>query len=341
MSLVNFGANDLLRYNPAHKILICSDCQYAIQKSALESHLLRHKIYRGDRQRLLSSIEQLDLLDPDEVSLPALGSPAVDLIPVLSGFCCTVQGCRHLTASSKRMQRHWSETHGQGGSVPLLSSFARPAKLQTFFRGTKVRYFEVDGSQGPSASVDEEQNAMQCDDHVDTNATLDHQQTLFHPAWKLLLSGMKSDSNQSPSGSRIPPMLLNHLRMLPFRISEAVGLPDRPEDVSATVTAITSLVECCEISFAQDDAETAWQGMTTWLARVPSHFNQIMLQYHSPALVVLAHWAAILVQRAEDSGCWLIQGVANNITLQAARRLEVDNPAAFELVASLMSMVGR
>ncbi|KAI9713770.1 MAG: hypothetical protein M1828_001364 [Chrysothrix sp. TS-e1954] len=143
MSNIRFGTNDLLEYCPGYSILICRECHYAIQKSALESHLLKHKIYRGDRQRLLSSINQFDLLEPHLVPLPAPGLTPVSDLPVVSGYRCTESGCRHLTASSKRMQRHWSESHGFGGAIPLPSSFAHPVKLQTFFRGTKVRYFEV------------------------------------------------------------------------------------------------------------------------------------------------------------------------------------------------------
>ncbi|KAI9154849.1 Orsellinic acid/F9775 biosynthesis cluster protein D [Paramyrothecium foliicola] len=40
----------------------------------------------------------------------------------------------------KRMKYHWSESHGV--SAPT-GTFAKPAILQTFFRGTKLRYFEV------------------------------------------------------------------------------------------------------------------------------------------------------------------------------------------------------
>ena len=155
MSVIRFGAGDLLEYNSKHRLLICRECQYAIQKNALESHLLRHKIYRGDRQRLLTSIAHLDLLEPHLVPLPAPGSPPIDALPISSGYCCTVEACRHLTASSKRMRRHWSEIHGLDGSVPLSSSFARPVKLQTFFRGTKVRYFEVALPTAPLANTDD------------------------------------------------------------------------------------------------------------------------------------------------------------------------------------------
>ena len=139
---IRLGPHDLLEYDARHGVLICRECQYAIQKSALESHLLKHKIYRDERQRLLSSIAQLELFEPDDVPLPTPDFPPIDALPIICGYRCTAVGCGNLCASSKRMRRHRSEIHGL--SDPRnFSSFTRPVKLQTFFRGTKLRYFEV------------------------------------------------------------------------------------------------------------------------------------------------------------------------------------------------------
>ena len=137
---ITFGTCDLLEYDAKHSVLICRECKYAIQKSALGSHLLRHKIYRGERRRLLSSIARLEILEPDDVQRPPAGSPPVEGLPIISGYRCTATGCESLCASSKRVRRHWSESHGLSDPP---DSFARSASLQTFFRGTKLRYFEV------------------------------------------------------------------------------------------------------------------------------------------------------------------------------------------------------
>ena len=138
--MATFGARDIVNYDAKNKVLICRQCKYAIQKSALGSHLLRHKIYRGERQRLLSLIARLDIPEPDNVQLPAAGSSPVDGLPIISGYRCTATSCENLCASSKRMRRHWSDTHGVSDPP---HSFARSVQLQTFFRGTKLRYFEV------------------------------------------------------------------------------------------------------------------------------------------------------------------------------------------------------
>lgn len=573
--VMRFGEADLLEYNPRYSILICRTCEYAIQKSALESHLLRHKIYRGDRQRLLSSIAQLQLLEPQDVPQPAPGSLPIDGLPVLSGYRCTAGGCHHLTASSKRMKRHWSEIHGLGGSVPLSSSFARPVKLQTFFRGTKVRYFEVAslGSPPPAQNGNDEahderedSNSSNSDEGQASNLFLEpqalHRSTLvedglvngdFNNAgvvpgaitsasipplaplaplsgtvpnslpspssvpdldldtltyfyhfvsstsltlpgaetlqstiqyWQMhvvpralqrrwLMSGllalsayhlttltddpltqrmhrereaqfsaeftagleetaridsgfeaMEMESDSKKIGEQItcllrcarwasaertldfesiapcqllsimsairgcvtpdstlrysgmrqdisdrhedelyltgflqprestfgtpatmattdktPSVLLNRLRALPFRIAEGLGRPESAQDVFATLSAITTVVECCHISFACDEAGAAWQGVTTWLASVPDHFNQMVLRLHPAALVVLAHCAAMLIKRAEHVGCWFLKGSAKTIVLQVAGHLSSNGQAVLGLVESLMGIV--
>ena len=538
MPAIGLVAGDLLEYNSKYSLLICRQCQYAIQKNALESHLLRHKIYRSDRQCLLTAIAQLHLLEPQNVTLPAPGLPPVDALPVLSGYRCTAAACQHLTVSSKRMKRHWSDIHRHGGSVPLLASFARPVKLQTFFRGTQVRYFEVaslnvslfnasddgndDGdddedddegceekepdaitaippspprvpaspgiSHGPSpidfsletltyfhhftmvtsltlpgAIKDSQSGKHHWQTHVVVRALRRHwlmcgllaistyhlaaladdirvkqihlergqqftsefstglQQTtgrnsdqeaatieeeskkigqqincllrcaqwaLVEPAFNedlvaphrllsvmaairgcvvpnstLRHSGIWSDGRGRQEESSIqgflhtinashgvkpqnnsfndttPSVLLGLLRALPFRMAEVFGRPEGAEDIFATLSAIMTVAECCEISFACNGTEMAWQGVATWLAQVPDHFNQMVGRDDPAALVVLAHWAAILVKRAEHVGCWLLKGSAKLIVLQITRRLSVHGHAILNLVECLMDMV--
>ena len=541
MPATRFVASDMLEYNSNYSLLICRQCQYAIQKNALESHLLRHKIYRGDRQRLLSSIAQLHILEPQHVTLPAPGSPPVDALPVLSGYRCTAAACQHLTVSLKRMKRHWSDIHGLGGSVSLSASFTRPVQLQTFFRGTKVRYFEVasptvplvntdndgddDGdNDGDDGKNDHEECEMEGHDaitatppspphvppppgttygpspikfdlgtltyfhnfttmtsltlpgakdpqsgkqywqmHVVSQALRRHwlmcgllaisahhsaaltddivtkrihlergeqftsefstgmgqtmrcdlaqeaaeveedakktgeqiKSLLCCAQWLLaeptiddesvapckLLSimatirgcvvpdstlcynGIWDDSHRRQEESSIqdsshtryashgvtqhtnsskdktPSVLLDLLRALPFRMAEVLGKPKSAEDIFATLSAITTVAVCCDISFACDETGAAWQGVATWLAHVPDHFNQMVGQDDLAALVVLAHWAAILVKRAEHVGCWLLKGSAKMMVLHITRQLSVHGHKILSLVECLMSMV--
>lgn len=141
------GTIVLLKHNPEYGVLVCLKCHYAVQRSALDSHLLRHKIYRDKRKRLVASVSHLEILEPDEVSVPAPTSQALDHITKFSGLKCTVQQCGHLTVSMKRMKLHWKQAHDS----PEFASndLARDVTLQTFFRGNKVRYFEVESAHTP------------------------------------------------------------------------------------------------------------------------------------------------------------------------------------------------
>lgn len=164
---MRFGPRDLLEYNSKYKVLICRECQYAIQKNALGSHLLRHKIYREERLSLLSTIHQLDIVDPGDLSLPSPSTSPVHALPVVSGYSCTMTGCGHLCASSKRMRRHWSDVHNVSGPNDF-ASHARSVKLQTFFRGTKLKYFEVSVARAAeSRSSDERGRHDRNDPSVD------------------------------------------------------------------------------------------------------------------------------------------------------------------------------
>lgn len=123
----------------------------------------------------------------------------------------------------------------------------------------------------------------------------------------------------SSTNDNTPSVLLDLLRALPFRMAEVFGRPEGAEDIFATLSAITTIAECCNVSFACNGTGVAWQGVATWLAQVPDHFNQMVWRDDPAALVVLAHWAAILVKPAEHVGCWLLKGSAKMIVLQITR----------------------
>lgn len=121
-------------------MVVCRTCQFAVQPSALASHLLKHQIYRGERRKLLSQLCKLRLQDPSDVVDPSPGSPPIADLPVYKGHKCLAPDCQHVCASLKRMAQHWSEIHGERESRHVR---ARECWLQTFFRGNKIRYFEV------------------------------------------------------------------------------------------------------------------------------------------------------------------------------------------------------
>ncbi|KAJ5128725.1 hypothetical protein N7526_006891 [Penicillium atrosanguineum] len=504
---MRLGPRDLLEYAATYKVLICRECHYAIQKNAIRSHLLRHKIYREERRRLLFTLNELDIVEPDEVPLPSPSTSPVDALPTVSGYCCTVAGCRHLCASSKRMRRHWSDAHSLNISVDL-ASLARPVKLQTFFRGTKLKYFEVstrisaaepsnDGNEGgfgrqgfgvdtvlssaqPSpwdtpivvdletlayfhhfttttcATLPTAEDSLPSSQYWETNvislalqrqwmmcgllaisayhsATLATETTTqrmhteqaakFGSLFLVQFEGMTNDNlrmatnykeeakasvqirsiltcaqwassglimrqdtilgseaafielqsiieaiqnfdfqsanssgleqstdepSRQPSArmnritssrgslktNHIPPRLLNHLHMLPYRMAEIFGKPDHEEDALVILLTIATLVECCTSSFISDDASRAWQNMVQLLNKTTDHFHHMVALQNPAALVVLAHWAAISVKRAENCGCWFIHGLSRAIMFNIQDILSTDD-AAQALVAEL------
>uniref|UniRef100_A0A8H7K9N3 C2H2-type domain-containing protein n=1 Tax=Bionectria ochroleuca TaxID=29856 RepID=A0A8H7K9N3_BIOOC len=148
--LVRVHINDFLVYIAEFGVVICRQCRHAIQPSALDSHLLRHRIYRHRRRALVERLNKLDLRHPDDVPVPNRAWQLPEL-PTQIGLRCDADGCRYLCATDKGMQMHWASRH----SVHTKSNVrASTVALQTFFRGIKLRYFEVSTTPGSTPSVD-------------------------------------------------------------------------------------------------------------------------------------------------------------------------------------------
>lgn len=136
-----------LAHLPDYGLIICKTCKFAIQPKALSSHLLRHHIYRDKRQKLLDRIADLNLVEPGQVPLPTARPPAFPYLPVAPGYRCKFAQCSHLCISHKRMSHHLHEHHGRVDAIDVGYDTER-AYLQTFFKGNKVRYFEVKPRDG-------------------------------------------------------------------------------------------------------------------------------------------------------------------------------------------------
>lgn len=132
---------DLLHYLPQHRVLICKECQYAIQPSAISRHLKElHRIYRSHRQRFLKYAEKLDLADPADVILPGPNEGPVPFLLTIGGLACVAIRCHYLCATDKRMKMHWSAKHS---GIVAGDTQCHLVELQTFFRGNQLRYFIV------------------------------------------------------------------------------------------------------------------------------------------------------------------------------------------------------
>ena len=144
---------ELLVHLPKYGVLICKICQFAVQPTALSGHLLKHKIYRTKRKQLLDKISTLTLHEPEDVPSPPSNCEPLPDLPVYEGYRCNASGCSRTCVSQKRMSQHWSEFHQEYSSHNID---CRPTHLQSFFKGNKIRYFEVSQPFGrvisPSAS---------------------------------------------------------------------------------------------------------------------------------------------------------------------------------------------
>lgn len=128
----------LLHYDADFQVLICTHCQYAIQPDALSRHLKEiHHIYRSARRPYLDAVRGLALTN--DVATPAESDfPVPHLAVFQGGLKCEASGCDYLCLSAKRMEMHWPAVHRCRGERGR--DWSR-VPLQTFFRGTRIRYF--------------------------------------------------------------------------------------------------------------------------------------------------------------------------------------------------------
>ncbi|KAF2759535.1 hypothetical protein EJ05DRAFT_301612 [Pseudovirgaria hyperparasitica] len=168
---------DYLQYDDQHRVLICTKCSYAIQKSAIDSHLLRHKIYRAARHELVRAASQLDILEPEDVSLPTPGSGPIVGLSIIDGYKCASPRCGSLFASVKRMRRHWTEDHN---NVQVPQEFALSVQLQTFFRGTKLKYFQVDSLSMMNPKEQDSPSGSASRPKLPNDVNLDHINDFHH-----------------------------------------------------------------------------------------------------------------------------------------------------------------
>lgn len=130
----------LLKYVPAHRILICMACQYALQPLAISRHLKDyHQIRRGTRRPFMRYVASFDLQEPENVAIPSTLEDPVPFLPVVNGFACCIPTCRYVSMSAKLMTTHGNSQHQATNQTGRW----RRVKLQTFFRGKHLRYFEV------------------------------------------------------------------------------------------------------------------------------------------------------------------------------------------------------
>jgi hypothetical protein len=131
----------LLQYVPTHRIVICKVCQYAIQPRAISRHLKDyHQIRRHARRPFMRYVASLDLREPQDVVMPTIPVAPVPFLPITSGLACCIPACRYLSISIKSLTTHWNAEHSTSEQTGVRWHHV---KLQTFFRGNRLKYFEV------------------------------------------------------------------------------------------------------------------------------------------------------------------------------------------------------
>jgi hypothetical protein len=131
----------LLQYVPAHCIVICKVCQYAIQPLAISRHLKDyHQIRRQARRPFMRYVASLELREPQDVVIPTIPEAPAPFLPIVNGFACCVPACRYLSISVKCLTTHWKTEHQTANRTDVRW---HRVKLQTFFRGNRLKYFEV------------------------------------------------------------------------------------------------------------------------------------------------------------------------------------------------------
>ncbi|KAJ9251976.1 transcriptional regulator family: Fungal Specific TF [Paecilomyces variotii] len=145
----DLAPDNLFRYLPLHRVLICLPCQHAVQPSAVMRHLKEiHHLNHAQRKPFMEYASKFAIAGPQDVVPPDESHFPVPFLPVLNGLSCRFPGCEHLCVTTKRMRHHCLSVHQIAGREGLDW---HPVKLQTFFKGNALRYFTNRSSAMPPA----------------------------------------------------------------------------------------------------------------------------------------------------------------------------------------------
>lgn len=138
---------DLLEYLPDHRVLICKQCHYAVRSISLPRHLKEiHGIIRSRRLQYIQFAAQYPDTEETNILPPCSDKQfPVPFLPVEAGWACVSPGCDYLCLSEKRMKTHIAASHYKLGK-PEEDFIEAP--LQTFFRGSQLKYFTIPSKPG-------------------------------------------------------------------------------------------------------------------------------------------------------------------------------------------------
>jgi hypothetical protein len=159
---------DFLRFDPTHKVLICTSCGYALPPNAVDTHLQSaHKgqLSLAERKDYLQIVRTMDFEAPELVkhkSIPPSSPPIPYLTLCFNGIACQLCDSQpYVCCNEKSMREHLKDIHhwtsGEKGGRPTKASqvahaafgtpFSKvttsPVACQTFFRSNFFRFFIV------------------------------------------------------------------------------------------------------------------------------------------------------------------------------------------------------
>jgi hypothetical protein len=145
----------LIALNAEYSVLICisSSCQHALKPSTIARHLRdRHKALSDVQKQVDAYIAEFPFeYDHTSVPLPCNGSSPQPIIPIVDGFAC--RDCLYKSVNRRVTRQHANKAHHKKRVAD--KDIFQVARLQSWFREKRERYWSVDESQ----QVAEEQQA--------------------------------------------------------------------------------------------------------------------------------------------------------------------------------------
>jgi hypothetical protein len=135
----------LVRLNVEFGVLICMQCKYALEPTAISRHLGRkHRTPIELRKQWDEYVRKFPFqYDHTSVQLPSNGSAPQPIIPILDGHRC--KDCPYMTQSRVAAKQHGNQAHNKKrvADEDLFES----VQLQTWFGEKRERYWVVDQSK--------------------------------------------------------------------------------------------------------------------------------------------------------------------------------------------------
>ena len=132
-------------FHSEHSIVICRQGKYAVVPGErIKKHFqsLHQVIPLQTRKEIIAFCETLQLLPPDEVTIPGFENGPIEGLELISdGQKCIYSNCTgYLSASIITMKLH-CRIHGWKKNDPIMW---KKCAVQTFFQGIHRKFFEVD-----------------------------------------------------------------------------------------------------------------------------------------------------------------------------------------------------